>query len=748
MNYKKLWISLASITFLSFLVVGFLGREIYQQVPPIPKAVVTQDGTTLYTKDDIQKGQNVWQSTGGQQLGTVWGHGAYLAPDWSADWLHRQAVYLLNLWAQREYKTSFEHLNNEQKASLQARLKHELRTNTYNPSTDKIVVSTDMAESIHTTARYYQDLFGDAPELKDLRNKYSMMENTVTTVENRQALSAFFFWAAWACETNRPGQDITYTSNWPSERLIGNEAPGTLIFSSMLSVVLLLAGIGIMVWYYAMYLGSGFKDVVASKAPIFGVPTPSMLATKKYFIVVAALLLLQVAFGVITAHYTVEGNAIFGFRTGEILPYSISRTWHVQLAMFWIATGLLGTGLYLGPLISGHEPRFQRIGVNFLWVCLVIIVLGSMTGEWLGIQQFLSLKLNFWLGHQGYEYLDLGRFWQSFLLIGLVLWFILMIRALWPALKNKATDRNLLFLFCIGVFTITAFYGAGFMYGQHTHLAIVEYWRWWVVHLWVEGIFEIFTTTAIAFLFVNLGLLERHKATKTVLLATIIYAFGGIIGVFHHLYFTATPQIVIVLGGIFSALEVVPLSLMGFEAYHNYRLTKERPWISEYKWPIYFFIAVSFWNLVGAGLFGFLINMPSVLYYVQGLNTTPLHAHAALYGVYGNLVIGLLIFCMNALKSKENTADPKKLVAAAFWLLNIGIGAMCFLSLLPVGLYQAWTSITHDMWYARSEFFTAQPLVHTLIWMRAFGDTLFGFGALALVAYCFKIMCGKWGRKK
>ncbi len=507
-----------------------------------------------------------------------------------------------------------------------------------------------------------------------------------------------------------------------------------------MSVVLLLAAIGVMVWYYAVHLKSGHQGITIQKEPVFQAPTPSMIATKKYFLIVALLLLLQVVFGVITAHYTVEGNAFFGIRTGEILPYSVSRTWHVQLALFWIATALLGTGLYLAPMISGYEPPYQRWGVNFLWVCLVIIVLGSMTGEWFGIQQFLSLKMNFWFGHQGYQYVDLGRFWQSFLMVGLCVWLILMVRAMMPALRNKTQNRSLLFLFCIAVFTITAFYGAGFMWGEHTNLAIVEYWRWWVVHLWVEGIFEIFTTTAVAFLFVNLGLLDRHKATKTVLLATSIYAFGGIIGLFHHLYFTATPQTVIILGGIFSALEVVPLTLMGFEAYHNYEISKSSPWVAIYKWPIYFFIAVSFWNLVGAGLFGFLINMPSALYHVQGLNTTPLHAHAALYGVYGNLSIGLLLFCMNSFINKKNIIRDEKLVSWVFWLLNVGIASMCFFSLLPVGLYQAWTSITHDMWYARSEHFTSQPIVHMFIWMRAFGDTLFGLGSLGLVVLVIKKM--------
>jgi nitric oxide reductase subunit B len=148
------------------------------------------------------------------------------------------------------------------------------------------------------------------------------------------------------------------------------------------------------------------------------------------------------------------------------------------------------------------------------------------------------------------------------------------------------------------------------LWGQHTHLAIAEYWRWWVVHLWVEGFFEVFATVVIAFLFTRMGLLRISTATTSVLFSTIIFLFGGIIGTFHHLYFSGTPIGVLAFGATFSALEVVPLVLIGFEAYENLTLSRARPWVAAYKWPIYYFIAVAFWNLVGAGLFGFFINPP------------------------------------------------------------------------------------------------------------------------------------------
>ena len=188
------------------------------------------------------------------------------------------------------------------------------------------------------------------------------------------------------------------------------------------------------------------------------------------------------------------------------------------------------------------------------------------------------------------------------------------------------------------------------MWGEHTHISMVEYWRWWVVHLWVEGFFEVFATAVIAFLFTRLGLLRASSATTAVLFATIVFLSGGVLGTLHHLYFTGTPTAVIALGASFSALEVVPLAFIGFEAYQTFKLGQATPWMQRYRWPIMFFTAVAFWNVVGAGLFGFLINPPLPLYYMQGLNLTPLHGHTALFGVYGFLGIGLMLFCLRGLK--------------------------------------------------------------------------------------------------
>jgi nitric oxide reductase subunit B len=566
-----------------------------------------------------------------------------------------------------------------------------------------------------------------------LRKSYAIPVNAIKTPERRQLINAFYFWATWACGTERPGTQVTYTQNWPPEPLIDNRPTGSIIVWSVVSFVVLLAGVGTLVWYFAAQRRKTDEESadLPARDPLLALTaTPSMKATLKYFWVVTALIVVQVGLGAITAHYGVEGDGFYGIPLSRWLPYAVTRTWHTQLGIFWIATAWLATGLFVAPAVSGYEPKWQRLGVNFLFACLLIIVMGSLAGEWLGVQQKLGYVTNFWFGHQGYEYVDLGRFWQIFLFVGLFVWLFLMGRALWPAIKNPGPNRHLLALFIIASAAIGLFYGAGLMWGRQTHLAIAEYWRWWVVHLWVEGFFEVFATVVIAFLFTRMGLLQVASATAAVIFSTSIFLAGGILGTMHHLYFSGTPTSVLAVGASFSALEVVPLVLIGFEGYENLTLSRARPWVAAYRWPIFFFVAVAFWNFVGAGLFGFLINPPIALYYMQGLNTTPVHGHAALFGVYGMLGIGLMLFCLRGLTRQEHWKS--RALSFSFWSLNLGLALMIILSLLPVGLMQTWASVEHGMWYARSAEFLQTPLMEKLRWMRVIGDTLFALGALGI----------------
>ncbi|MEZ5455636.1 MAG: nitric-oxide reductase large subunit [Lysobacteraceae bacterium] len=739
---RKLWLGLLTLLAVSFSVLLWVGTEIHRQMPPIPARVVSSTGETVFTRADIETGRQVWQSIGGHQLGSIWGHGAYVAPDWTADWLHREALAWLDQDAARINGQEFSAQPEDVQASLVAALTPRIRANTYDANTDQVTLEPSRVAAIRYVATHYDALFGDAPALTDLRRAYAMKNGTVTEAAHRQALTAFVWWTAWSAVTQRAGQEISFTANWPYEPLVGNTPPTSLFVWTSFSVLFLLAGIALLGWYHATH-----KEEAPTRLPERDpladvVVTPSMRATAKYFWVVIALFLVQILLGAFTAHYQVEGHDFYGIALSEVLPYSLTRTWHTQLAVLWIATAWLGMGLYIGPAISGHEPKFQRLGVNVLWVCLLIIVVGAFTGQWFAVMQKLGLANNFWFGHQGFEYVDLGRFWQWFLFLGLLIWLTLVGRCLVPAIRRGGEAKSITTLLFLSTVAIGLFYGAGLMWGEHTHLSMVEYWRWWVVHLWVEGFFEVFATAVIAFLFTKLGLLRATTATSAVLFATIVFMGGGVLGTLHHLYFTGTPTAVIALGASFSALEVVPLAFVGFEAYHTFKLGHATPWMQRYRWPILFFVAVAFWNLVGAGLFGFLINPPLPLYYLQGLNLTPLHGHTALFGVYGMLGIGLMLFSLRGIKPDVQWNDG--LLKTAFWSLNIGLSAMALFTLLPIGVMQLIAALDHGYWFARSAEMMQQPIIQMLVWMRVPGDTLFSVGALAIAWFVASL----WWRPK
>ncbi|MBV8647546.1 nitric-oxide reductase large subunit [Paludibacterium sp.] len=739
---RRLWGWLAVICLLSFSVLLYLGKEIYLAAPPIPTAVVDAGGKVIFTGEQIQRGQQVWLASGGQQVGTVWGHGSYVAPDWSADWLHREALALRDIWARQAYGQPYQALDADHQSLLDGRLRQAMRKNTYDPQSGRITISAERAQAVAQIAAHYEGLYSADPAFDTLRDQYAMTANAVPAANDREALASFYFWSAWSATTDRPGEtDKTYTNNWPHEPLVGNTPTAANGLWSIASVVLLIAGIAGMIWYHSARGESESEHIATpAKDPLFNLrPTPSMRATMKYFYVVIGLLLVQVGMGAVTAHYTVEGHSFFGIPLAEVLPWVVSRTIHTQLGVLWIATAWLATGLYISPVLSGYEPKLQKLGVDLLFWALIFIVVGSTAMGWLGSLQHLGTNFSFWIGNQGLAYTSMGRMWQILLFVGLLFWLFLMGRALMPALKNRQTEgRGLIAMVFLSATCIGLFYASSLAWGQHTHYSMIEYWRWWLVHLWVEGFFEVFATAVIALIFSRLGLIRIESANRAIVMETIVFLFGGILGTLHHLYFTGATTAVIAVGAVFSAFEVVPLALVGLEGWHTYRQTRAAPWVENYKWSILCFVAVGVWNTVGAGLLGFSINPPISLYYVQGLNMTPAHGHAALFGVYGMLGIGLMLFCLRGMTARENWED--KWLKPSFWMLNIGLFMMVFFSILPSGIYQAWACVSRGLWYARSPEVIHSPLMQDLVWLRVPGDIVFAVGVCYLGWFALRLI--------
>ena len=757
MNYReiftieRLWMLFGVLLVVMFGVLLLVGGRAFREAPPMPEQVVaTAEGAAprvVFDSEDIRAGRDVWRRLGGMQLGSVWGHGGYLAPDWTADTLHREALAMLDA------DGGFAALAEPDKAARIAALAARIRVNTYDSGTGRIEITGDRARAIESVVAHYTALFGgsgDGPDAHALREAHGIPEQPLgpgPDAEVRQ-LVAWWWWTAWAAVTLRPDDDVTYTNNWPHEPLVGNRPSGATFIWTFVSVVLLIAGAGALCWFFLRERDEWRKDTEPPEGypgsnPIAAArPTASMRGVSKYIWTVALMLALQIGLGAVTAHFAVEGQDFYGLPLSEVAPYALTRTWHVQLAILWIATAWLGAGLYLAPMIAGFEPRGQRLGVDALWAALVVAVAGSLTGEWLTLTGRLTdPDLVYWFGHQGYEFLDMGRFWQMLIFAGLLIWLALMTRCLAPAIRARGPDRHLLLLLLFSSAGVALLFGAGFLYHRDSHLSVAEYWRWWVVHLWVEGVFEVFATAWVAWAFVHMKLLRPSTAAVYVMFSAMIFLGGGVLGTFHHLYFAGMTESVLALGAVFSALEVVPLTLIAFEAHDHWRAERQAPWTRRYHLPLMFFLAVAFWNLVGAGVLGFLINPPLSLYYLQGLTTTPAHGHAALFGVYGMLGMGLLLLCRRDLPRAAGAWSDRTL-KWVFWLFNGGLAMMVFGSLLPQGVIQGLVSFERGYWHARSAELLHSPVMETLVWLRVPGDIVFALGAVLFLVFLARLEIG------
>jgi len=444
---------------------------------------------------------------------------------------------------------------------------------------------------------------------------------------------------------------------------------------------------------------------------------------------------LQAVLGGATQHYRAEIGNFFGLDLARWIPFNLARTWHVQLAIFWVATSFLAAGIFLAPLVARREPARQDLLAYVLLGALVVVVVGSLVGEALGIH---GLTASAWLGNQGFEYLDLGRLWQVLLVVGLVFWVAILYRALRSRLREEPLG-NTPWLFFFSALAIPAFYAVGLLARPGSHFTVTDFWRFWVVHLWVEDFLELFTTVMVAYVFVLLGVVAEKVALAVIYLDIVLYSVGGVIGTMHHLYFSGEPAEHMALGAFFSAAEVIPLTFLTVEAWSFLQLGERhtKGGAFPHRWAILFLVAVGFWNFLGAGVFGFLINLPIVSYYEIGTALTANHGHAAMMGVYGMLAAGLALFALRYLMPEERWSD--RAARTCFWSLNIGLAWMVFATLFPIGVYQLYESVSRGYFEARELEFLTSEAVSFIEWLRLPGDVVFiAGGVLPLLWLCWR----------
>jgi nitric oxide reductase subunit B len=689
-----------------------------KDLPPYPGKVIDAAGKELFQKADIIAGQDVYQRFGLMDHGAVWGHGSQRGPEFSAASLHIIAEAVGDTIARNDYGVLYQELDDLKKALIDVKTTHEIKPNRYDPATDTLTLTDAQVNGLERVVKHWGTTF------KEGEQRYGFLPNTIADEEHRLQVARFFFWTAWVASTLRPGTDYSYTNNWPPDKQVGNVASTETYFYSIAGILALLLVLGLFVfWIHRYGLWYGAPKGVALAEKLVDMPlTPSQFKAAKFFVVVILLFLLQTTFGGLLAHYTIHPGTFFLPIVAKLIPYSLAKTWHLQLMVFWIATTWLASALYLGPILGGKEPKKQGLLVELLFGAVLLVAVGSLTGEVLGIKGFLG-DLWFWFGHQGWEFLELGRFWQILLFVGLIFWLLIVYRAVGSHLtEHKDEFSALIWFYVFSAVLVVGFYGFGLFYGQGSHLTMADYWRWFVVHLWVESIFEFFGIAVIALLMVAMGLATAKSALRVAYFTAAITFLSGIIGTAHHYYWYGGASFWIGWGAIFSSMEPVPLITLVVRGLKEYNEIQKAGRTFSYKWPLYFLVAASFWNFLGAGIFGFLINLPIINFYEHGTYLTMHHGHTAMFGTYGMLSVALLLFSWRGLVEKAYWNDG--ILKLSFWGLNGGLFLMAFFTLLPVGAMQTWTAFKEGLWVARSAGFFEQKAVVILGTFRALPDTI------------------------
>jgi nitric oxide reductase subunit B len=726
-SLSKGWVQVAALVALSGLFgLVLMGWMTYQSSPPTPKQVVSTAGRTVFTGTDIRAGQDVFLRNGLMEYGSIFGHGAYLGPDFTADYLHRSAQGVQAAYGGAASDTAAQ------------RTREDFKTNRYDAATGVLTISD-------AQARVFDDLTGHYGETLGAPNGRSgLRPNAITDPAQIRQLTAYFAWSAWSSAANRPGKSYSYTNNWPPEPLVNNGPSADTVVWSVLSLIALLGGTGALFaafgrWNWLGWHGRETQELRFTEPQSVAL-TGSQRATAWFFFTMAALFVVQTLVGAASEHYRADLGSFFGIPLDRWLPYNLVRTWHVQLSLFWVSTSFLAAGIFLVPMIvRRRDPKRQGALAYALLGALVVVVVGSMVGELAGMRGAFGALWS-WFGMQGFEYLDLGKFWQVLLTIGMAFWVVILWRGLRKRLAAESR-ANLPWLFFFAALALPVVYAAGLL-AQHTDTYVVtDYWRFMVVHLWVEDFLELFTTVMVAYIFVLLGVVREKIALRVIFLDVVLYSAGGVIGTAHHWYFSGTPAAVLAMGAFFSAFEVIPLTFLTVEAWSFIRLGARQESRSAaafpHRWAVMFLVAVGFWNFLGAGVFGFLVNLPIVSYYEIGTALTANHAHTAMMGVYGMLAIGFAMFALRYLIPADKWSD--KLARTSFWSLNIGLAWMSFVTLLPLGVLQLYHSVNVGYYDARSLRFITNGTNGLLEWLRLPGDVVFIVGgALPLLWMAFQ----------
>jgi nitric oxide reductase subunit B len=732
------WVLLATAV-ATFGLLAWATDVTYRTAPPQPDRFLAPEGSTLMSAADIQDGKASFQQADLMDYGSIYGMGSYFGEDYTAEYLVRLATLAQDNIAKARFGRAFSALGPEEQAAAQAAMQKQLKGVDLTQQT--VTFPAPLAAAVAAVKSEIATSLLRHDFIKGWTQAYSLDQPSAIKTAD------FIIYSSLTTVARRPASDVSWTQNWPYEPLVGNTPTTDTFRWTWISFCFTFFCFGLVLFVYHRYLVDPDAAVMDPVLAGFRPLTSSQRKVGKYFLIVAAVLLLQIAAGAILGHYYSDRVSFYGIHFDDVLPFNFWRSVHIQAPIIWIGLSWIGAALFLAPAISGREARGQGPLVDLLFWATIVIVAGSLIGDYLGIMGVIKAGW-FWFGNQGLSYIELGRFWQIAFFIGLIFWSILVLRALWPtrstlwqATRQFWTGRiRLEHLLWASTTNIAALYVFGMIPPWHVNpsFTITDFWRWWVVHLWVEQSFEFFAAAMSAYLLMAVGLVSRRLAERAVYFELILIFLGGVIGTGHHLYWVGGPGMWVPMGSMFSFIEVLPLVLLILEAMHQHDLiTKHHEF--QYRLAYTYIIGAAFWNFVGAGVFGGgTLNAPLVNYYEHGTFLTLNHAHTSLFGAFGLLGIGLIYFCLRY-AAADRSPFSDRLGLWAFWLYNLGLVLWIALNFFPVGWPQLDAVYERGYAYARSLDFYDTTLLWQ--WLRFVGDVPFAIAAL-LMAFDFLVKVG------
>ena len=319
------------------------GYVIKDKLPPYPQKVVSEDGRTILDKDAILRGQDVYQEFGLMDHGSVWGHGSLRGMDFSATTLHLVVQAMHSFYATEIYSRAFSELSDQEKGNIKAIVTNEVKQNRYDASKDTLTLTKAQASALAEVEKYWEQELGAGDK------QYGFLPNTVKTPAERKDIAGFFFWTSWVASANRPDKDYSYTNNWPPDPEAGNVPKAEVFLWSVGGILSLFLVLGLVVYIvhrYGFFYGEPRSVMIGER--LYEMPISlSQYKAAKFFLVVTLLFLLQTCLGGILAHYTVSPSHFYISLVAQLVPYSLAKSWHLQLAIFWIATTWVGTAIYL-----------------------------------------------------------------------------------------------------------------------------------------------------------------------------------------------------------------------------------------------------------------------------------------------------------------------------------------------------------------------------------------------------------------